>query len=157
MSDDRENTKASQKIQTYIAYSIRRANCKGALWTGTARVMAGTCIYLATGCLKCTITRVHSSGRGQLSTNLLAHLGFKHTVSCHFRNKCKNLCLRYDQGPIYYHKAENKLHWTVYKRRKHTGTFHKVLVVSLVVLKAEGGERRVDVPPCPYNEKTRTY
>ena len=36
----------------------------------------------------------HSSGRGQLSTDLLAHLGFKRIVSCHFRDKRMRLKTR---------------------------------------------------------------
>ena len=38
--------------------------------------------------------QVDSSGRGQLATDLLVHLGFKRIVSCCFRNKRMRLITR---------------------------------------------------------------
>ena len=69
----------SQKIQSYtitISGGRRRA-----LWTRTT---------LESGYWICFVRdhdQVHSSGCGQLSTDLLAHLGFKRIVPCCFHNK----------------------------------------------------------------------
>ena len=55
-------------------------------------------------CCVCDHDQVHSSGCGQLSTDLLAHLGFKRIVPCCFRNKRMHLktCLRYSlQGYLF--------------------------------------------------------
>ena len=45
----------------------------------------------ATGCCVCDQDQVHSSGCGQHSTDLLAHLGFKRIVPCCFHNKRMHL------------------------------------------------------------------
>ena len=48
-------------------------------------------IYPATGCHVRDRTSPFESGHGQLSTDLLTHLGFKRMVSCRFRDKCMRL------------------------------------------------------------------
>ena len=90
MIDDREHTASSLLVKVEIRSQMYNVHCNCLNFLAGKEELFGLApreqhrVHMYTWLLDamCAIARAQSSGHGQLSTDLLAQLGFKHIVSC---------------------------------------------------------------------------